>query len=376
MSLFLFAKQIVDMLYQYKILDYIMVGILFVMMIYQIILVRPNIRNFCTGTDGIILLAGGMVSFAFSKNISEYETYFKVISAFFMYYIGRIYYERIQECYGALVFSSYFIVYLNFLTRIWNFGGELFWVNNAGGDLYYYDTDMAYAMILSLIFIGMFGKNTILKVITIFLICPYMVFCSDAGIQKLLMLIIIVIIIIYIIELIILNYTLTNILLFSIIVGIVISISFIYMPLVNIEIQDYLDFFFQGKLVDYKNMYIRYEGWREIINQVNQQRISVKLLGNGLYSNIQGGLETESLYVKIYYTSGWIGLMIGFLLLISITCHIIRIKDRKTLYLMVMMVILLLGTGVTINSMERVQMSWFPMMFAGMVVSSVKEENE
>ena len=41
-----------------------------------------------------------------------------------------------------------------------------------------------------------------------------------------------------------------------------------------------------------------------------------------------------------------------------------------------MMAVLLLGSGVTVNSMEYTQMSWFPLLFAGMVISSVQVENE
>ena len=40
------------------------------------------------------------------------------------------------------------------------------------------------------------------------------------------------------------------------------------------------------------------------------------------------------------------------------------------------MAVLLLGSGVTVNSIESTQMSWFPLLFSGMVVSSVQVEKE
>ncbi len=52
----------------------------------------------------------------------------------------------------------------------------------------------------------------------------------------------------------------------------------------------------------------------------------------------------------------------------------IKVKDRKTFYITVILAVMLLATGVTVSSMESTQMSWFPMMFAGMVVSSVQVE--
>ena len=78
----------------------------------------------------------------------------------------------------------------------------------------------------------------------------------------------------------------------------------------------------------------------------------------------------QSLYLKIYYTLGYVG--IGLSLLTSILYYVMRVEDRKTFYLAVILAILLLGSGVTVNSMESTQMSWFPMLFAGMVISSVQ----
>ena len=58
MTFFLFAKQLVDMLYQYHVLDYIMVIMVFFLLIYQIALVRPNIRKRFMLSDGIVVLMG------------------------------------------------------------------------------------------------------------------------------------------------------------------------------------------------------------------------------------------------------------------------------------------------------------------------------
>ena len=64
------------------------------------------------------------------------------------------------------------------------------------------------------------------------------------------------------------------------------------------------------------------------------------------------------------------------MLIISIMYYVMKVDDRKTFYLAVILAVLLLGSGVTVNSMESTQMSWFPMLFAGMVISSVQVEGE
>lgn len=374
MSFFLFVKQIVDMLYSYKILDYFMVGLVFLMLIYQIMLVRPDFRSMFTKADGIVIALCGLLTINFMKSISEYETYFKILSAFLMYFVGRIYYERIQECYGALVSSAYIVVYLNLFSRISNFGSRLFQVTNAGGDLYYYDTDMAFAMILAFVFIAMFDKNSVFKLFTILLVCPYMVFYSDAGIQKVMLLVVMAIIMVYITELVLRKQKLSNIVLIAMITGIIAVVILVYLPLVGVGEVDKIAGLFRGKFLDYHNMTARYTAWKEVLELAKEQGISGQIFGNGLSVGAGGGIYVESLYVKIYYVLGWLGLLLALGMIITVIRYIVMVKDRKTFYLLVMMVVILLGSGVTINSMERVQMSWFSLMFAGMVVSSVREE--
>lgn len=373
MSVFLFAKQIVDMLYPYKILDYAMVGFILILLAYQIMLVRPDIKEMFTTVDGLVVALSGLLSLSYYKNIAEYETYFKILSAFLMYFVGRIYYERIQECYGALVSSAYIVVYLSFFNRISNYGNKMFQVTNAGGDLHYYDTDMAFAMILAFVFIAMFGKNSMFKLTTIMLVCPYMVFYSDAGIQKVLLLVVIAIILVYIMELVLCKQRISNIVLIGMLTGIIAVVVLLYLPLMGIGEANIIAGIFNGKFLDFQNMGARYFSWNEILELSRKRGIVGQLLGNGLSVSMDARIYVESLYIKTYYAIGWLGLLLALGLLVAVVRYIVRVRDRKTFYLLVIMVVILLGTGVAINSMERVQMSWFPMMFAGMVVSSVQE---
>ena len=55
MTFFLFAKQLVDMFYQYHTLDYMMVILVVLLLIYQVALVRPDIRKRFMLTDGIVI---------------------------------------------------------------------------------------------------------------------------------------------------------------------------------------------------------------------------------------------------------------------------------------------------------------------------------
>ena len=368
MSFFLFAKQFVDMLYPYQILDYLMVILVVILLVYQTALVRPDIRSHFGITDGIILLLGILLTVTLFRSQGGYQTYFKVMSAFLMYFVGRIYYDRIKECYSALTLASYLIVYLNFGHRIWNFRGHLLQIKDAGGDWYYNDTDMAFAIVLAMVFIAMFAKNTIFKLVTIFLICPYMVFYSDAGIQMVLMIAVYVIIGIYILELIIRNRKVTGVLLSIMVLGLLGIVVLVYAPVLGIGQQEGILNLFTGRFLDQGNMYSRYVDWDQVLTRCRQEHLLTQVWGVGMGAEY----SIQSLYLKIYYTMGYVGIGLSLLTIISILYYVMRVEDRKTFYLAVIMAILLLGSGVTVNSMESTQMSWFPMLFAGMVISSVQ----
>ena len=368
MSFFLFAKQFVDMLYPYQILDYLMVILVVILLVYQTALVRPDIRSHFGITDGIILLLGILLTVTLFRSQGGYQTYFKVMSAFLMYFVGRIYYDRIKECYSALTLASYLIVYLNFGHRIWNFRGHLLQIKDAGGDWYYNDTDMAFAIVLAMVFIAMFAKNTIFKLVTIFLICPYMVFYSDAGIQMVLMIAVYVIIGIYILELIIRNRKVTGVLLSIMVLGLLGIVVLVYAPVLGIGQQEGILNLFTGRFLDQGNMYSRYVDWDQVLTRCRQEHLLTQVWGVGMGAEY----SIQSLYLKIYYTLGYVGIGLSLLTIISILYYVMRVEDRKAFYLAVIMAILLLGSGVTVNSMESTQMSWFPMLFAGMVISSVQ----
>ena len=271
-----------------------------------------------------------------------------------------------------LTLASYMVVYMNLAVRVSHFGTALLKVRDAHGDLYYYDTDMAFAMILAMVFITMFGKGTVFKLFTVFAVCPYMVFFSDAGIQMVLMIAVYAILAIYLLELILNKKKPSGILLTLIFLGLMGIVALIYMPVFGFEDQELIVGLFHGRFLNNQNMYSRYAGWKEILETAGAQGLTSRLFGTGMGAEV----VIRSLYIKIFYSLGYAGLVLVALLIVSIMYYVTRVEDRKTFYLAVIMAVLLLGSGVTVNSMESTQMSWFPMLFAGMVISSVQVEGE
>lgn len=364
MNLFLFAKQFVDLLYPYHILDYIMVGIAFFMLGYQIILIRPDFRKTIQLPDCLVVVLVAMLTIRYSCAGTGFMLYAKIMSAFLLYFLGRVYYERVQECGKALAWSSYLIIYLNFGYRLWRQGLTFWQMQDMQGDLYYYDTDMGFAMILATIFIVFFAKNTIIKLITVLLIAPYMVVFSAAGIQAVLMVIIYAIFLIYTMEIALRKKKLGFVLLTGFLVILLAGILFVHLPAMGIIPQEWIAKVFSNHFLSGENMYVRYEHWGEAIREVCSQGIGSILFG------VSPFYAVDSMYVKIFCTLGGVGLLLSLAFLIILFQCIRYIDDRKTYYLVVSLIILFLGSGVIGNGMESTQMSWFPFLYMGMAVSA------
>lgn len=364
MSLFLFSKQIIDMLYKYRFLDYFMVGVVLFMIAYQLLLTRPVIKERLTIVDGIVILLGILISIHFAGNLSTYPIYVKVMSAFLLFLLGRICSERIEECGQALVISGYLIIYVNFAHRILALGADLLGSKTPRGDFYYYDTDMAYAMVLALIFIAFLGKNTILKLITLFLVVPYMVFFSEAGIQAILLLVVYLILLIYIVEMMLRKKKIGSTLLIGMTTILLGTAIFIHLPVFGLVSEQVVQKFFKNVFLDGSNMLWRYERWKEDLQAFRQMGWNYRLFGRGLDCQI------DSMYLKILCSVGIVGAGLAILFMVSFLWYIRYVDDRRIFYLVLTMLILWLGSGVIGNSMESTQMSWFPFMYMGIVVSS------
>lgn len=371
MSVFLFLKQIVDVLYPYHWLDYMMVIMVGIALIYQILLVRPDIKKSIAASDILIVALGILLTVSFMKDMGAYGVYVKVLSAFLMYFVGRIYYDRIKECTGALVTSAYLVVYVNLFYRLYHVGVTgLFGVSNAGGDLYYYDTDMAFAMILAMCFIGMYGRNMLRKYMTIFFVCPYMVFYSDAGIQKILMLVVVFVMLLYLVEKAAGKKRMMNSLLGVTVLGLLCLIVILMLPVFTGGDSVNSVLFVNEGFLSTGNMYVRYEKWREIWSEFRSSGLLSQLFGIELSNSV------GSMYLKTLYALGFAGILLAGGFIGSVIYYVMKIQDRKTFYMTVLLAVMLFGTGATVDSMEATQMSWFPMMFAGMVISSVQNGRE
>ena len=79
-------------------------------------------------------------------------------------------------------------------------------------------------------------------------------------------------------------------------------------------------------------------------------------------------------YIKQIYATGYLGCMLFVGFITCVLCKLGRETDRKMAYIVMVLWVMLLGAGLTVESLEATQMSWFPMVFAGMLLSEKKAE--
>lgn len=375
MTILLFLKQIVDIFYQYRFLDYVLVLFAISLLAYQIWLRKPDkittINNY-TQYKKIITITDICIGYFITITTLKYlifssinlELYGKLLSAFLMYFIGRLCKERIEECTRALAISAYIVIYVNVIYRYLHFGYDRFFSSKvSGGCLYYFDTDLSYAMLIGLIFVAMYAKNSVLKFVTIFITCPFMIMHSGADIQKVLLVIIYIVLFVFIGERAVKRRRISDYLLpIALIVLCVVLIGLI-LPVFTNNNNSLLLKLINSKVTDTNTLIDRYTEWKKAKSVFSGSSLVWKWAGLG---NASIGVVINQ-YLHIFFNYGYIGIIATIAIIFSSTFSAIHTNERKTFYVSIMLAIVFLGTCVVINGMDRTQMSWFVIMYMGLV---------
>ena len=391
MSVFIFLKQIIDIFYDCHLLDYIMSAFVVLLIMVQIYYARQDSDEKNGETIGkaiekkpfvlavpdicIMSLALIMIIHFVIDGAANAFVYAKVMSAFALYLLGRLAAKRISECTWVLAISSYITVYVNLILAIITFGvSGLFKADNLNGLLYYSDTDLSYAVLLSLIFIAMYAPNRLLKFITIFAVCPFLIMHCDADIQKIMMVAVYVILFLFMAERAVKKRRITDFILPVAIVGLLIIITILMLPAVGVDSSRLVNSSV-SYIIDTGNFSSRYFEWNNMIIGFKNAPTLEILFGRNM--TFGSGLTNE--YLSILQSTGIVGFVLFVIFVLGVAFNAIKIYERKTYYVTVMLAILFLGTCIVIDGAEYTQMSWFVMMYAGMAVSDgrvVRTEDE
>lgn len=383
MPVFLFLKQIVDMFYQYKILDYGMVVLCFFLLYRKIRKdkIYKNLKEFFCSEDYLVVALILMYGLSFLRHPSAYGTFFKLESCFLLYFLGRVYGSEILKYGKILAGAGYIVVYANFVYRFYQFGfkfivtGPEVTLLNVGG-LYYYKTDLAVGIIIASLFIYMFSEKKWLKWVTIIPVCGYMVFYSGARIGQLVMAVEYLLILLYELQIgdhLNLKFKEKYILWIMGTVSFLVLLFFIVLQIFPFEeIASNLSVAVgQGSFLE-RLMHSRHIVWWDILDYFSEQSFFMRLLGIDLETEFQHnslGIRAHSMYIKQMYATGYVGCFLFLAILTGIFQKLVGETDKRLIYVVLILWVMLLGAGLTIESLEATQMSWFPMLFSGMLLS-------
>lgn len=390
MPIFLFLKQIVDMFYKYQVLDYGMVvlgvGLLCVEIWRKKIYL--HLKEFLCPSDIIVFALIIVYGISFLRYPSAYGIFFKVESCFLLYCVGRVYGRKIMQHGRVLAWAGYIAVYVNFVYRFYQFGfrltvgvGEEDLLNRGG--LYYYKTDLAIGMMIAVLFIYMFGENKWLKWFTVTVICGYLVFYSGARMQQLMMAVEYLLIAMCEIEKrtsFTLRFKEKCVTVVMAAVSVMVLLFFAALQIFPMERwAAALNTETGIGLVMEKLMHSRHVIWLDILGYFSDRSLFTRLFGIDLqteYLHNAKGMRAHSAYIKQIYATGYIGCILFLIFIGMILYQLCKENDRKVFYITLILWLILLGAGLTIESLEATQMSWFPMLFSGMLFAGAKQENE
>lgn len=132
----------------------------------------------------------------------------------------------------------------------------------------------------------------------------------------------------------------------------------------------------QGSFLE-KLMHSRHIVWWDILHYFSEQSFMTRLFGVDLeteYLHNSLGIRAHSMYIKQIYAVGYAGCFLFLAFLTGIFKRLCGETDRKLNYIVLVLWFMLLGAGLTVESLEATQMSWFPMLFAGMLFTDIRQE--
>ena len=383
MSVFLVLKQLVDMFYQYQILDYGMVLLATGLLFYKIYKEKYSLREL-NYVDITILLLCAVFTMAFLRNMEGYKEYFKILSGFLVYFLGRVYYNEIMNKGRLLAASSYVVVYANFAYRMVRQDFQLFLDASREtelnlGEFYYYKADMGVAIIIAVIFIFAFSRIKWLKWITIGIFCPYMVFYSGARMQQVILGIVYFIIILNLIENksgrhFNLDWKMVIGTFVVLLLGVAVLAILPKIPAFRAKFGANFGFDFSQGIFSERLMHSRQTIWGDILKYFHAQPFVSKLLGIDLISESlhnSANRASHCTYIRILYATGYLGFILFTALIIEALCIVNKVKNRVLFYIVIELWAMYLLNGISLAAIDYTQMSWFPMLFLGGTIGLV-----
>lgn len=365
MGLTFYLKPFIDMIYQLQILD---VGLMLIC-IYCIF--SSRYQPAYDKIDLIVFSLMLLFFFSFLRNLEGWSQFLKIESSFMLYFLGRYYqidHEQVILCIRKGFIPVLVFTILSFITG-WGF---IEWgtVNTFRG-FYYFKTDLALAMTQCFIVYAFCKHNTKIESAIPFL-CLYFILIANARIYYMIIAFSLFLLFCYWYE----QKTgkalriSSKFAIYSLIIGVIAIIAMI--SLNDVLGEEYLLLDDSDDLYSGENTQGRALAWAEIYDIFDEKSLLTKFIGIDLCSDISPTLDIDSHnnYLKILFSTGYIGSAIFIIFIAIVISFICKIKDREQFYITLSIFATYIIGGLSYITIESTQGTWLPMFIVGSVISA------
>lgn len=374
MDYFIFFKTIADMFYSVAFLDYIMMAVASVLFVVSLTRLPPKyLIDFCAIFFMVLL------TFTIIRNTEGVTNYIKTISAFFLYFIGRYYYRDYHKAEKALVKSYYIVVLVNFIMMILGLGYIIWGSALTFRGMYYYKTDLGISMIYAISAFAFFDVTNKKIIVAEWIIIGIIILRSNTRAAMIIYLLVLGLWFLFLREKkstkilkINLKYVIGVIILVIValyIVSWLLSLSvFKNLHFINFNFTKFSDLYSDD------NMQGRNNVWQSIIENFNNASLWQRIFGidfvSDRYISWDGSVyDSHNAYLKILFTTGYLGLLTYILFILLCVLRLNNLKDRSLFYFNLSILITFLCQSISQSSIEFTQMTWIFMFFIGCGVS-------
>lgn len=372
MELVFLFKPIVDMLYQLQFLDYLLVFIIIVGLVYNF-----KLESF-SGIDICIIVLAVFFLFSFLRNPQGYAQFLKIESSFLLYFLGRCMFREGNTYIRMIRWGFLPVLFLTAVSFFTGLGFKMWGNYNTFTGFYFFKTDLALAMTQCLI-VFIFNHRLTMAERIVILLCIFFVFISNARAY-------------YFINIFVLYFYYLfkkenpgNLFFKRTRLGLktafVIFSSLVLLLIVLNAIEPFLG----GKLLLFhldsvadiysgSNMQGRNIVWADIWKIFISSSPISQFYGIDLCSDVSSlGFNSHNLYLKILFSTGYLGLFVFSLFLYYIIVCLNQLRDRKLYFISTSLMLTCLLGGFSYISIESTQSTWLPMFFLGVSCSKVNK---
>lgn len=373
MYVIIFLKPIVDMFYQYKLLDYVLMSI--VVLCLPLVIRKIKV---ITVIDILVASIALIYTFTLLRTMIGGFAYIKVISGLLMYFLGRGSIYKLEQCKSSLVLASIIVIGVNAIIFVMGEGFTSWGASTTFKGLYFYKTDLGIAMIQAAAAILFFGSIKRELKFALISMSGLLVLFSNSRASIIIFVCIMYFYYLFNREQKSVNKT-TSVSL-RVVLGSLFAVTIAIMMVVKLQtLTMFADFHFLG-FSDISNVASNTQGrnliWFQIWESFKSNPIFNQIFGVDLSSDNWNGYESHNSYLKILYNTGYLGLTLFVTFVFKYSTKLNYLRDRELFYFNLSALAIFLIQSISQSSIAFTQMTWGFMFFAGLGISStIRKKN-